>query len=219
MTPLHRSPSVAYIAPFLIYVAMIGLPLAPQILFPVRSVLVLAAILVLSRPYLSLRPSHTLASIGVGIAVFIIWVAPDKLFAYRHFWLFDNSFLGHPASSLAPAIQQDSFFLVVRVFSSVALVPVLEELFWRGWLMRWLINRQFLKVPLGTYQTGAFWMVAVLFGSEHGPYWEVGLIAGIVYNLWIVRTKNLADCILAHAVTNGALAVYVLAAGQWQYWL
>jgi uncharacterized protein len=218
--PVSRA-TAGYIVPFLIYVAMIALPLPPQVLFPVRFVLVLAAILVFSRPYLSWKPSQTLASIGVGIAVFVIWVGPDLLFgrlfgqSYRHSWLF----FGGPSTSLSPQNEHNSFFLAIRVLSSVCLVPVLEELFWRGWLMRWFINQEFLKVPLGTYQVGAFWLVAVLFASEHGPYWDVGLLTGIIYNWWIVRTKNLADCILMHAVTNGALAAYVLAAGQWQYWL
>jgi CAAX prenyl protease-like protein len=213
--------TAGYIAPFVIYVAMIALPLPPEILFPLRFVIVLAVILWLCRPYLSLKPSRTLASAAVGIAVFLIWIGPDVLFgpAYRHFWLFDNPILGHAGSSLPTAAQRNPFFLTVRVLSSIALVPVLEELFWRGWLMRWLIHREFLKVPLGTYQAGAFWIVALLFASEHGPYWDVGLVTGAVYNLWIIRTKNLADCILAHSVTNLALAVYVLSAGQWQYWL
>jgi uncharacterized protein len=217
MTAPVSRPTAGYIVPFLIYVAMIALPLPPQVLFPVRFVLVLAAILVFSRPYLSWKPSRTLASIGVGIAVFVVWIGPDLLFGpgYRHSWVF----LGGPSSSLSGASEHNSFFLLIRVLSSVALVPVLEELFWRGWLMRWLINQEFLKVPLGTYQVGAFWLVAVLFASEHGPYWDVGLITGIIYNWWILRTKNLADCILMHAVTNGAVAAYVLAAGQWQYWL
>ena len=48
---------------------------------------------------------------------------------------------------------------------------------------------------------------------------KLPLAAGIVYNWWIIRTRNLWDCILAHAVTNGVLAVYVIVAGQWQYWL
>ena len=74
-------------------------------------------------------------------------------------------------------------------------------------------------MPLGTYSASAFWIVAVLFASEHGPYWEVGLAAGILYNWWLIRTKNLADCILAHAVTNAILSAYVLLADQWQYWL
>ena len=53
-------------------------------------------------------------------------------------------------------------------------------------------------------------MVAALFASEHGSYWEVGLAAGILYNWWVVRTRNMADCILAHAVTNAILSAYVL---------
>jgi hypothetical protein len=187
--------------------------------YPARFLAVLLTFGLVSRPVLSFRAAYPLASIGIGIAVFLIWIGPDLLFGYRHYWLFDNAITGTAASSAAPALRQNVMFVVLRVASSVALVPVLEELFWRGWLMRWLIDKDFLKVPLGTYARAAFWIVAVLFASEHGPYWEVGLAAGIVYNWWIVHTRNLADCMLAHAVTNGLLSVYVLTTGQWQYWL
>ncbi len=91
------------------------------------------------------------------------------------------------------------------------LVPVIEELFWRGWLMRYLINPAFQKVPLGAYTGTAFWATAVLFATEHGAYWEAGLLAGLIYNWWMIRTGNLADCMVAHAVTNSCLAVYVVA--------
>jgi CAAX prenyl protease-like protein len=187
--------------------------------YSARLLAVLLTIGLVSRPVLSFRVTFPLASIGIGIAVFLIWIGPDVLWGYRHHWLFSNSITGTAASSIAPAIRQDVMLIVLRVASSVALVPVLEELFWRGWLMRWLIEKDFLKVPLGTYAPAAFWIVVVLFASEHGPYWEVGLAAGIVYNWWIVRTRNLADCMLAHAVTNGLLSVYVLKMDQWQYWL
>jgi membrane protease YdiL (CAAX protease family) len=59
----------------------------------------------------------------------------------------------------------------------------------------------------------------VLFASEHGAYWDVGLAAGVAYNWWMVRTRSLGDLILAHAVTNLCLSVYVIAAGKWEYWL
>jgi CAAX prenyl protease-like protein len=85
--------------------------------------------------------------------------------------------------------------------------------------MRYLIRADFESVPLGRYTPLSFWVVALLFASEHGPYWEVGLVAGVAYNWWLVRTRNLADCMLAHAVTNALLAGYVLVFGQWQYWL
>lgn len=195
------------------------LALPPGMGYPIRFVLSSITLLLVSRQYLSPRPGYLVASIGIGIVVFLIWVAPDVLFGYRHTALFENFVTGKAESSISAARQLTLPFLLVRSASSILLVPVVEELFWRGWLMRWFIDMNFLKVPLGTYVPSAFWLVAVLFAAEHGPYWEVGLAAGIVYNWWIIRTRNLADCILAHAVTNGALAVYVVAAHQWQYWL
>jgi CAAX protease family protein len=215
--------TVAYVAPFVAFVGVmaiersIGLP--AQWLYPVRFAIVLAVILVFSRPYLNFRPSLPVASIAMGLAVFVIWVAPDVLFGYRNTWLFNNSITGTAVSSLSPELKKNTAFLALRSVSSFALVPILEELFWRGWMMRWLIDKEFLKVPLGTYARSAFWIVAALFASEHGPYWEVGLIAGIAYNWWIIRTKNLGDCILAHGVTNAVLSAYVVLTGQWQYWL
>ena len=215
--------TAAYIAPFLVFVGVMTIEksfsLPGAYMYPLRFVLSLAAILFFSRQYVSFRPSMPLASVAIGILVLAIWVAPDQLFHYRHHWLFENSITGKAVTSLPPEMQGNTPFLILRSVSSFALVPVLEELFWRGWLMRWLIDREFLKVPLGKYDTFAFWMVAVLFASEHGPYWEVGLAAGIIYNWWIVRTRNLADCILAHAVTNALLCGWVLMTGQWQYWL
>jgi CAAX prenyl protease-like protein len=96
---------------------------------------------------------------------------------------------------------------------------VIEELFWRGWLMRYAISPRFETIRLGTYSAFSFWITAVLFASEHGSFWEVGLVAGIIYNWWMLRTHSLGDCITAHAVTNACLAAYVIAGGQWQYWL
>ncbi|MCP5120381.1 MAG: CPBP family intramembrane metalloprotease, partial [bacterium] len=46
-----------------------------------------------------------------------------------------------------------------------------------------------------------------------------GLVAGLIYNGWIDKTKRLGDCIVAHAVTNGVLSAYVIVAGKWEYWL
>jgi CAAX prenyl protease-like protein len=221
--PTGRSATAAYVAPFAAFVGVMALEhvLLPhsQILYPIRLAIVVAVILLVSRPYLQLRPKTPLASIAIGVAVFLIWIAPDQLFGYRHFWLFDNSLTGSASTSIPADMQASFWFLALRTLGSVAVVPIIEELFWRGWLMRWLINPDFEKVPLGAYAPAAFWIVAVLFASEHGPYWEVGLIAGAIYNWWMVRTKSLADCILAHAVTNAILAAYVMMSGQWQYWL
>jgi CAAX prenyl protease-like protein len=154
-----------------------------------------------------------------------VWVGPDVLSPqWRHLILFDNGIVGHPAGNTAPASKGDPVFLFFRIAVSVVAVPVLEELFWRGWLMRWIAvadhhRQDFTSVALGTYMPAAFWTVAILFAVEHGPFWDVGLLTGIIYNWWMIRTRNLWDCILMHAVTNGALAAYVVLGGHWQYWL
>jgi CAAX prenyl protease-like protein len=181
----------------------------------------MAAILAVSLPVLRGSPSKPVLSILLGLAVFVIWVGPDVLLpGWHHFILFDNRIMGHPAGNTPPASKNDPLFLIFRIAISVVAVPILEELFWRGWLMRWLIDsNDFRHVPLGAYTPAAFWLVAILFASEHGSFWDVGLVTGIIYNWWMLRTRNLLDCILMHAVTNAALAAYVVIGGHWQYWL
>ena len=71
---------------------------------------------------------------------------------------------------------------------------------------------------VGEWDWKAFLIVAALFAAEHGPYWDVGLACGILYNWWMVRTKSLGDLILAHGITNACLSLYVVAAGKWEYW-
>jgi CAAX prenyl protease-like protein len=173
-----------------------------------------------SRHVIQLRASRRLETVIIGVAVFLIWVGPDLLFpAYRQHWLFQNAIFGQLSPSTIPeSVMKSPLVLWPRILQAVVFVPILEELFWRAWLMRWLISPQFEKVPLGAYQAGAFWITAALFASEHGPYWDVGLIAGVAYNWWMVRTRSLGDCILAHAVTNACLCGYVVATRHWEYW-
>jgi uncharacterized protein len=219
----QQRATAGYNAPFLVFVILMAIDrsLKPPAgwFYPVRFAIVGLQILTVSRPFFSLRPTRPVASILLGAAVFLIWIGPDVLFGYRHFWLFENSITGKAQTSLADPSQLSLIFLVLRVTTSALLVPILEELFWRGWMMRWIIRPEFTGVPFGAYTPMSFWVVALLFASEHGPYWEVGLLAGIIYNWWAVRTKSIADCILAHAVTNAILSAYVLSTNSWQYWL
>ena len=226
MQPVPQSrarATAAYTAPFLVFVALMALERAlglnPVWAYSLRLVAAMATLAALSRPLLRFRLAMPAASLALGAAVFAIWVAPDALFHYRHHWLFDNA-LTHVAEGALPDALRRSFgFLAVRIAGSALVIPVIEELFWRGWLMRWSIAHDWQQVPLGAYRAGSFWLVALIFASEHGPYWEGGLAAGAIYGGWLVRTKSLGDCVLAHSVTNLALGIYVVAAGQWQYWL
>ncbi|HSU33785.1 MAG TPA: CAAX prenyl protease-related protein [Bryobacteraceae bacterium] len=220
---LEASLSVRYVGPFVVFVLFLALfpqlPMPAQWEAPLRVLLLAIVCVVCWPPELSARSSNPGASIMVGTAVFILWIAPDILIpGYRDSWLFSNSLIGHTHSSLPSGASHSPGVLFWRTVRAVIIVPVVEELFWRAWLMRWLINTDFWKVPLGTYRPLAFLLTAALFASEHGPYWDVGIITGLVYNWWMVRTKSIGNCILMHAVTNGLLSVYVVWMGQWQYW-
>ena len=220
-TMYRALPYIAPFATFLLFLCIRGyLPFGLAIEYPLRVVVVAGVFLIFSKEAVHWCPSRVPASILIGIAVFVFWIVPDLVWpGLRRHWLFTNALLGSPGNQHPGSLASDSLFLASRIIGTAALVPLIEELFWRAWLMRYLISSNFEKVPLGSFTALSFTLTAVLFASEHGSYWEVGLLAGIAYNLCMIRTKNLADCIIAHGVTNLCLAIYVLSTNQWHYWL
>jgi uncharacterized protein len=104
-----------------------------------------------------------------------------------------------------------------RMFGAVLVVPVMEEIFWRSFALRVLIDHDFKKVPVGRFTWFSFIAVSVAFGFAHHQ-WLPGIIAGLVYAAVLYRTKNLFSPILSHAVTNLLLGLYVLWSGEWHYW-
>lgn len=219
-----RYPSLAFVVPFIVFVIWLAaskyIPLPQNVEMPIRVVVLSGILWLFSREVIELHSEHLLASCGLGVLVFIIWILPDTLFPhYREHFLFQNSVTGSLHSSLSNESKLDPFLLASRSIRAVFLVPIIEELFWRAWLMRWLISTHFDDIRLGTYNLQSFALTAILFASEHGPFWDVGLAAGLIYNWWMVRTRSLGDCILAHAVTNACLCGYVIATHKWDYWL
>ena len=220
---LKRNPSTPYVAPFVLFLALLVLgqivPLPQTLDAAGRLILLSAALFFISRRVIDLKVSQWWGSMLLGVIVFIIWIAPDTLWpAYRTHWLFQNSLTGPVHGSSSIDGQSGNLVLLLRAARAVVIVPIVEELFWRAWLMRWLISADFKSVRLGTYDARSFWVTAILFASEHGPYWDVGLAAGILYNWWIIRTKRLGDAILVHAITNALLSVYVIHYRTWGYW-
>jgi CAAX prenyl protease-like protein len=225
-----RSPFVVYAGPFFAFLVLLALSrvvllpaLAIQSGFVAIMVVVIAIVALPapgSRPAFDLRVCHWVSSPLIGVAVFAIWIAPDRLFpGYHHFWMFENPLMGKLQTGLSAEARAQTAVLWLRAIRAVAIVPLVEELFWRGFLMRWVISARFETIPLGTWSAPAFWIVALLFASEHGPYWDVGLAAGLIYNGWMVRTRSLGDLVAAHAVTNACLSAYLLWTGKWEYWL
>jgi CAAX prenyl protease-like protein len=220
----ERYPSLPYVAPFLVFMALLAL--GPRLPIGAREEAILRVSLLAlvlwfcSRSVISFRTTHALTSVALGIAVFALWITPDILFpAWRDSFLFNNGLTGRVEGNLAPEARADWVVIMLRCTRAIILVPIIEELFWRAWLPRWVDRMEdFRVVPLGQYSRAAFLLTAVLFASEHGSLWDVGLLAGLLYNWWMSRTRSLGDLILAHGVTNACLSIYVLMEGRWEYW-
>lgn len=220
----HTKSVVPWVAPFgvfMLLVVMPALPIGQPAESLIRTTVLLLTFWVCSRRLIAtLRVKHAAASVLIGLAVFVLWIAPDLLFpTWREHWLLQNSITGSLRTSIDPAQYADPLTVGLRFLRAALLVPILEELFWRGWLPRWLVNPDWSRVPLGTFNALAFIGTAVLFASEHGPYWDVGLVCGLVYNAWMWRSRSLGDLVLTHAVTNASLSIYVLATGRFTYWM
>ena len=154
------------------------------------------------------------AGIGVlvGVLAWVVWIAPQEWFgAERRTGGFDLWFFGGGA-----AFQWNAAFRFLRL---VVVVPLLEEIFWRGFLLRHLIHDPFDEIPMGARSWRAFWMVAGLFAVAHwGPDFWPALITGALYNAVAWTTRSLGACVLAHATTNLLLGIYLFRTQQWGFW-
>jgi hypothetical protein len=111
----------------------------------------------------------------------------------------------------------DPTLYALRFIGFALVVPVAEELFWRSFLLRWIDRKRFLEGDPRTASARAFAICSALFALEHSQ-WLAGLVAGLVYTGLYTRTGNLWAPIASHAITNAALATWILATGRWAFW-
>jgi CAAX prenyl protease-like protein len=108
-------------------------------------------------------------------------------------------------------------FLALRAFGLVAIVPLVEELFLRGFFLRFVVKERFWEVPFGLLTPAVAAACAVYAAAAH-PSEAVAAVGWFAIVSGIAAaTRKPIDCILAHAATNLALGAYVLASGNW--WL
>ncbi|MBN1142674.1 MAG: CAAX prenyl protease-related protein [Deltaproteobacteria bacterium] len=184
--------------------------------YPVKIAAVVAALLFFRHCYRELdlhdgkNLKYLLASLALGLAVFGLWIRMEwGSLALTPGVTPDPALLGSEAARVA--------WIAVRLFGAVLVVPVMEELFWRSFIIRYLIHADFETVPIGAFTWFSCLATIVLFGLEHNLI-AAGMMAGAAYNLLLYRTRSLFRCVVAHAVTNLALGIYVLKTGQWQFW-
>lgn len=106
---------------------------------------------------------------------------------------------------------------VMRILGSAFVISVIEEFFWRGWMYRWIISQNFLKVDIGKLKWGGLLAAAVMFSLVHHR-WLAAVICGLCYGLLIIKTRDIWAGGIAHATTNLLLGVYVVAFDQYYFW-
>jgi len=149
-------------------------------------------------------------ALATGTAIFALWLLPYP----------DWAVLGGGGKGFDPTGADgniDPVLAVCRLAGAALVVPLMEELFWRSYLMRWLDKSDFLAVDPSQASWRAFAVTAALFAIEH-HLWLAGLLAGVTYGWLYMAHRNLWVPVIAHAVTNAMLGVWVLHTGTWQYW-
>ena len=109
-------------------------------------------------------------------------------------------------------------FLAIRFFGLVAVVPLIEEFFVRGFVMRFAIDADWPKIPFGTLTPTAVAVGTVLCVLMH-PAEAIAAAVWFTSVTWLMfTTKNIWDCVAAHAVTNLLLGIYVVVWSDWRFW-
>lgn len=221
-----RIDAVVRVLPFVFFIACIALaePLARLLssigldtrwAYALRAGGAALLLMLFARRYIELagslaRPAREWGlAVMVGVAVFVLWVGSDALG-----W----GFAARP--SFVPLAVDGGFeweWILLRIAGAALVVPVMEELFWRSFVMRWLDEARFLSFdPLRT-SLRALLFSSIAFGFEH-DLWVAGIVAGLAYGQLYRSCGHLAPPILAHAVTNALLAGWVVHGRAWHLW-
>lgn len=221
--PMLSRAAWARILPFLTYVLFIvagdllerfGYPAAG--LHWLYGVKIAAVVLVLAfcwRYYTELKtirlaPRAAAIAVATGLVVLALWISLGAD------WMVIGSSTGFDPTTGG---RLDWPMVLLRIAGATLVVPVMEELFWRSFLMRWIEAADFESVDPPQIHLKSFLITALLFGVEHN-LWLAGVVAGLAYSVLYMRHRTIWSPILAHAVTNGFLGVWVVSTGNWTYW-
>jgi len=215
-------PWLPYVAPFVLFLLLSTVdshvpPAAFPLFYAVKIALVGLLLIALRGYFPEARPGGGgwAAATALGLVLFFLWIAVDR--HTPHFAFLGTRTGFNPNREIATPAGI-VFFLLVRFLGLVVVVPIIEELFYRGFLLRFVSDADdFRRVPVGTFSALALGVNVVLFALSH-PEWLAAAIFALALCLLLRWTKNLFTCILAHGVTNLLLGVYILHTGQWQYW-
>ncbi len=205
----RRAAAEVYLLPFIALMAgsIVVAMLAPydRAAYVIKAALVAVTLLLLWRHLAPLVGRVALGSIAAGAAVGVAWILTDGKAGQPHT-------LGAWLADLPPLLAVG--WVLARAVGTIVLVPVAEELAFRGYLYRRLVDRDFTKVAETHFSWLALIASSVLFGVLHDR-WLAAALSGVVFALVMVRTGTLRDAIAAHATANAAIFLWAIAFQQW----
>lgn len=209
------NPAAPYLAPLVVVVAsgmVAGAFTADgfEWLYPIRVAAAGLTIRLYWREYSRLGWGWSWVAAGAGLGVFAAWLGLE-------FALPPPGGNG-PAGFTTLPPGAAGVWLIARVTGAVVTVPLAEELAFRGYLLRRLQGADLTADMKGRWNWFAVPVSALIFGILHPDRWVAGTLAGVVYAWVFVRRGRLADAVIAHSVTNAALAAYVISTGHWALW-
>lgn len=218
---MARPSWLPYAVPLLLFVivssveASLGAGLYP-LTYAVKILLVSVAAFLAREVWGDLRPNvrDLLPAVLVGIVVCVLWVGLDRWPGYPHL---GTRQAYNPFEAIRDSGQR-LLFLAMRFYGLVLLVPLIEELFWRDFLLRFLSTREdFRARPPHQFTLEAAAISGAAFAFSH-PEWLAAAVTAAAYTALLAWRKSVFACVIAHATTNLCLGLYVLQTGEWKYW-
>lgn len=194
-------------------------------IYTLKIVLTLLAIALVSPGYREVPFRVTLLSLVVGVVGVVIWIVLAQLGLEHRLgerlgitWLADlgrrSAF--NPLEQLADRPALAYGFLAVRFLGLVAVVPLIEEFFLRGFLMRFVMQADWWKVRFDAADMKGLIVVTVAAMAMHPGELLAAMVWFSLVSWLMLKTGSLWDCVTAHAVTNLLLGIYVVTTGHWQ---
>jgi exosortase E/protease (VPEID-CTERM system) len=213
---LGESPAIrAYLVPFLAILAATFVSKAAsgnfEWLYPLRFVAAALALCYCWPQLKKLNWRFGWVAPVAGVAVFLMWIAPTWWAGH-----FAASPIGPALAALSPVPRWS--WISFRVAAAVITVPLAEELAFRGYLARRFMNWDFDSVPFTGLTALSVCLSSAAFGLMHGQHWMAGILAGFIYALVLRWRGRIGDAVVAHAVSNLLLAIWVISFGDWAQW-
>lgn len=203
------NPALIYLAPFIALMAgqIITRVAAPHdyLLYPIKVAAVFAALYAFRNSYKQMLSAPNAIAVLIGGIAGVLWIATDPGAG-------SHTPLEQSLSELSPIAVV--LWLAFRGIGTIIMVPIAEELAFRGYLYRVLQAAKFETVDFRAFGLIALIVSSSLFGLMHDR-WLAAALAGALYALLMVRSGRISDAVAAHMTTNAIIFAWAVVAGQW----